>query len=209
MRFLILFLMAVSLAAGNPRQQAGDQDKAKENTSKGAPAQTPVEHAAANSQEYKIGPQDVLKVDVWKEDQLTRTVPVRPDGKITLPLINDVQAAGLTPMELAGVIREGLRKFINEPQVTVTVSEINSRRIFVTGEVMRPGAFVLFPHMTVLQALSTCGGFTQFAKEKNVYVLRTSSGKQEKLPFNYKDAVSGKSPGQNIELQPGDVVVVP
>lgn len=163
----------------------------------------------SQSKDYRIGPQDVLKIDVWKEDQLTRTVPVRPDGKISLPLLNDVQAAGLTPMDLATSIRDGLKKFINDPQVTVTVVEINSRRVYVTGEVARPGAFPLLPNMTVLQVLSTAGGFTQFAKEKNIYVLRTENGKQVKLPFNYKDAINGKKPEQNVMLHPGDVIVVP
>src|SRR6266850_4798391 len=124
---------------------------------------------------YKIGPQDLLKIDVWKEEQLTRTVPVRPDGKITLPLLNDVQAAGLTPMELAGVISNQFKKFINNPQVSVSVTEINSRRIYVTGEVLKAGAYPLFPRMTVLQALSSSGGFTQFARVKNIYVLRTEN----------------------------------
>jgi polysaccharide export outer membrane protein len=151
----------------------------------------------------------LLRIDVWKEEQLTRTVPVRPDGKVTLPLLNDVQAAGLTPMQLAGVISEGLKKYINSPQVTVSVTEINSRRIYVTGEVSRTGAFPLLPNMTVLQALSSSGGFTQFAKLKNIYVLRVEDGKQVKHPFNYKEVVNGKSPEQNILLEPGDVIVVP
>jgi len=162
-----------------------------------------------NDADYKIGPQDVLRIDVWKEAEVTRAVPVRPDGKISLPLLNDVQAAGLTPMKLAAVIADGLTKYINNPQVTVTVSEINSRRIYVTGEVSRAGAFPLLPNMTVLQALSSSGGFTQFAKLKNIYVLRTEDGKQVKLPFNYKDAVHGKTPEQNVLLQAGDVIVVP
>ncbi|HET8925015.1 MAG TPA: polysaccharide biosynthesis/export family protein [Candidatus Acidoferrum sp.] len=162
-----------------------------------------------NDAEYKIGAQDVLRIDVWKEDQLTRTVPVRPDGKVTLPLMNDIQAEGLTPMQLAGGISEGLKKYVNNPQVTVTVTEINSRRIYVTGEVARAGAFPLLPNMTVLQALSSSGGFTQFAKIKNIYVLRLENGKQVKHPFNYKETVNGKNPEQNILLEPGDVIVVP
>jgi polysaccharide export outer membrane protein len=159
--------------------------------------------------EYKIGAQDVLRIDVWKEDQLTRTVPVRPDGKVTLPLLNDVQAAGLTPMRLASIITDGLKKYFNNPQVTITVTEINSRRIYVTGEVSRPGAFPLLPNMTALQALSSSGGFTQFAKTKRIYILRSEDGKQVKLPFNYNEVVGGKKPDQNISLQPGDVIVVP
>lgn len=159
--------------------------------------------------DYKIGPQDVVQIDVWKEPEITRMIPVRPDGKISLPLLNDVQAAGLTAMQLAGTIREGLTKFLTNPQVTVTVTQINSRRVFVTGEVAHSGALPLLPNMTVLQALSSSGGFTQFAREKNIYVLRVEDGKQVKLPFNYKAVVKGQHPEQNIILQPGDVIVVP
>jgi polysaccharide biosynthesis/export protein len=170
--------------------------------------------AAASSQvpgstDYKIGPQDMLRVDVWKEPDISRTIPVRPDGKISLPLLNDVQAAGLTSEELSKVIRDGLTKFITSPQVTVTVTEINSRRVYCTGEVLKPGALSLLPNMTALQALSSCGGFTQFAKTKGIYVLRVEGGKQVQHPFNYKDVVKGKHPEDNILLQPGDVIVVP
>jgi len=200
-------LMAGGTRAGSDRRPAQDKQEA----AKGAKSQTTATtvQSAGEDPAYKIGPQDVLKIDVWKEEQLTRTVPVRPDGKITLPLLNDVQAVGLTPMELAGVISDQLKKFINGPQVTVSVTEINSRRVYVNGEVTKSGAYALLPHMTVLQALSSSGGFTQFARIKNIYVLRTESGKQIKMPFNYKEAISGKNVAQNIELQPGDVIVVP
>jgi polysaccharide export outer membrane protein len=134
---------------------------------------------------------------------------VRPDGKISLPLLNDVEAAGLTPMQLANSLTDSLKKFISSPQVTVIVKEINSRRVYVIGEVVRAGTFPLLPKMTVLQIVSSCGGFTQFANPKKIYVLRTSGGKQTKIPFNYKEVVSGKNPEQNIELQPGDTIVVP
>jgi len=175
------------------------------------PAQNAKAPAAAveTDAEFKIGPQDVLRIDVWKETEISRTVPVRPDGKVSLPLLNDVQAAGLTPMQLAGVIAEGLKKYINNPQVTVSVSEINSRRVYVTGEVTRAGALPLQPNMTVLQALSSSGGFTQFARPKNIYILRMEDGKQVKHPFNYKEALDGKKPEQNILLQSGDIIVVP
>jgi len=165
--------------------------------------------SAEVSADYKIGPQDVVRVDVWKEPDISRTIPVRPDGKISLPLLNDVQAAGLTSMQLAGVIREGLTKYMTSPQVTVTVTEINSRRVYCTGEVMKPGAMSLLPNMTALQAISSCGGFTQFARIKNIYVLRLEDGKQVQHPFNYRDVVKGKKPEDNIVLQPGDVIVVP
>ena len=181
-----------------------------QDATKSAPAATQTAAVAATTDtSYRIGPQDVLKVDVWKELELTRSVPVRPDGKISLPLLNDVQAAGLTSMELANNITEGLKKFINNPQVTVTVSEINSRRVYVNGEVTRPGAFALLPNMTVLQALTSAGGFTQFARTNKIYVLRTEDGKQVKHSFNYKDVVNGKRPEDNIALQPGDTIVVP
>ena len=151
----------------------------------------------------------MVRVDVWKEPEITRTIPVRPDGKISLPLLNDVQASGLTAIQLSNSIHDGLTKYLNNPQVTVTVTEINSRRVYVTGEVNRPGVIPLLPDMTVLQALSSAGGFTQFAKLKGIYVLRNESGKQNKLPFNYREVVKGKNQEQNILLLPGDVIVVP
>lgn len=173
---------------------------------KKAESQEPI---PATDATYKIGPQDMLRIDVWKEPDISRTIPVRPDGKVSLPLLNDVQAAGLTSMELAGVIREGLTKYITNPQVTVTVTEINSRRVYCTGEVLKPGALSLLPNMTALQAISSCGGFTQFARIKGIYILRVENGKQVQHPFNYKDVVKGKKPEDNILLQPGDVIVVP
>ena len=151
----------------------------------------------------------MVQIDVWKEPEITRTIPVRPDGKVSLPLVNDVQAAGLTAMQLAGVIREGLTKYLTNPQVTVTVTMINSRRVFLTGEVSRTGAIPLLPNMTVLQALSASGGFTPFARMKDIYILRVENGKQTKYPFHYKDVVKGKRPEENILLQPNDVIVVP
>jgi polysaccharide export outer membrane protein len=211
MNFSTGLVMAAWLAFAFAQAQEGQKPVATETSgqkteSSAKSATTP---QTFNDAEYKIGPQDVLRIDVWREEQLTRIVPVRPDGKVTLPLLNDVQAVGLTPMQLAGVLSEGLKKYINSPQVTVTITEINSRRIYVTGEVPRAGAFPLLPNMTVLQALTSAGGFTQFAKIKKIYVLRTESGKQVKHPFNYKDVINGKKPEDNIRLQAGDVIVVP
>ncbi len=164
---------------------------------------------AASDANYVIGAQDVLDISVWKEPEVSRVVPVRPDGKISLPLLNDVQAAGSTPAQLASQITESLKKFVTNPQVTVIVTTINSQRVYILGEVSRPGAFPLLPSMTVLQALSSAGGFTQFAKEKGIYVLRTEDGKQVKLPFNYKEVINGKKTDQNIVLKAGDTIVVP
>jgi polysaccharide biosynthesis/export protein len=158
---------------------------------------------------YVIGPQDVLDINVWKEAELTRSVPVRPDGKISLPLLNDVQAGGLTPSQLAEQITKNLKKFITDPQVTVIVAQINSQRVYILGETARPGAYPLLPGMTVLQALSSAGGFTLFANVKKIYVLRKEGGKQEKFFFNYKEVVDGKNADQNIELKAGDQIVVP
>lgn len=211
-RSAILMVVAAILASvgtsayGQDRPAQEKKEESKDTPDKATTAPTQTDTADPT---YKIGAQDVIRIDVWREDQLTRTVPVRPDGKITLPLLNDVQAAGLTPMELAGAIREELKKYINNPQVSVSLTEMNSRRIYVTGEVNKAGAYALLPHMTVLQALSGSGGFTAFARIKSIYVLRNENGKAVKIPFNYKEAIKGKNPEQNIEMQPGDVVVVP
>ena len=204
---LVGFLLWSPAYAQNTQGQAsatvqGQKTEPKANTSNPT---TP----ATTDTAYRIGPQDVVQIDVWKEPEITRTIPVRPDGKISLPLLNDVQASGLTAMQLAGVIRDGLTKYLTNPQVTVTVTQINSRRVFITGEVSRVGAIPLLPNMTALQALSSAGGFTQFARPKNIYILRVVDGKQVKYPFNYREVVKGKYEEQNILLQPGDVIVVP
>lgn len=206
MRAVLTKGLGALLCAGLIAQAAPGQDTVK--TSK-PDMQTQTKAAAAPIVDagYKIGPQDVLRIDVWKENEISRTVPVRPDGKISIPLLNDVQAAGLTAMELSNNISEGLKKFMNAPQVTVTVAEINSRRVYVTGEVTRPGAYPLLPNMTALQALTSAGGFTQFANTKKIYVLRTENGKQAKHPFNYKSVLDGKT--EDISLAPGDTIVVP
>ncbi|HXX18210.1 MAG TPA: polysaccharide biosynthesis/export family protein [Candidatus Acidoferrum sp.] len=172
-------------------------------------AKDPAQKTAPQDPNYVIGAQDVLDINVWKEADLTRIVPVRPDGKISLPLLNDVQAAGLTPTQLADEITTDLKKFVTDPQVTVIVSEINSQRVYIMGEVLRAGAYPLLPDMTMLQALSSAGGFTQFANLKKIYMFRTENGKQVKYPFNYKEVISGKRPDQNVVLKAGDTIVVP
>lgn len=166
---------------------------------------TPVNQAGP---EYVIGPEDVLHIAVWKEPDLTASLPVRPDGKISLPLLNDVQAAGMTPMQLADSLTEKLKKYVANPRVTVVVTAINSKRIYLTGEVSHSGAVTMLPNMTVLQALSSAG-LTQFANTKKIYVLRTQNGKQEKLPVDYRKLLKGEKMDQNYLLQPGDTIVVP
>jgi polysaccharide export outer membrane protein len=150
----------------------------------------------------------MLLVSVWKEPDLTATLPVRPDGNISLPLLNDVTAAGLTPMQLAATITEKLRKFVADPRVTVIVTQINSQKVYATGEVLHTGAIPLLPNMTVLQALATAG-FTQFANQKGIYVLRSENGKEQRIPVNYKRLIKGQGSSQNIVLKPGDTIVVP
>jgi polysaccharide export outer membrane protein len=157
---------------------------------------------------YLIGAEDTLHVSVWKEPELTATLPVRSDGKISLPLLNDVQAAGLTPMQLAAALQEKLRKYLDDPRVSVVVSQMNSQRFFATGEVQHSGALPLLPNMTVLQGLAT-SGLTQFANTKKIYVLRSVNGVQQKLPVNYKHLIKGEAMTQNIVLKPGDTIVVP
>ncbi len=188
----------------------GAQDDGSRNATKAAKEPAPeVQRSAAQvPAEYVIGADDTLHISVWKEPDLTVTLPVRPDGKISLPLLNDVAAAGLTPMQLKDSITEKLKKYIADPRVTVVVTAMNSQRFFVTGEVVHSGPMPLLPDMTVLQALSAAG-FTQFANVKGIYLLRNDNGRQVKLPFNYKEVVKGSHPEQNIKLKPSDTIVVP
>jgi polysaccharide export outer membrane protein len=169
---------------------------------------TPVPAPTADA-DYVIGTEDVLQINVWKEADISGSVPVRPDGKISLPLLNDVQAAGLTPVQLAGEISQRLKQFITEPHVTVIVTAMNSRRAYIMGQVTRQGAVLLISNLTVLQALSAAGGPVQFANTKKIYILRMEGGKQQKLPFNYDAVIRGKNQEQNINLKPGDTIVVP
>ena len=204
--YLAVFLMLAVLPA-----------RAQQTTTSNQSAQSPVpamaddaaKKSATADPNYVIGAQDVLDINVWKEPDVSRVVPVRPDGKISLPLLNDVQAAGLTPDQLAAKVTEELKKYVTNPQVTVIVTAINSQRVYILGEVTRPGAFPLLPGMTVLQALSSAGGFTQFAKVKSIFVRRLQDGKESKYLFNYKDVIGGKRPEQDILLKAGDTIVVP
>jgi len=200
---LLFWLAAMWLGMMSPGMLA--QDDPEKNDKAAAPPRSAVPDAVSD---YVIGSDDQLHISVWKEPDLTETLPVRPDGKISMPLLNDVPAAGLTPAQLAAAITERLKKYIADPRVTVVVTAMNSRRVFVTGEVIHTGPMALLPHMTVLQALAGAG-FTQFANLKTIYLLRTENGKQVKIPFNYKDVVKGRHPEQNIPLKPGDTIVVP
>lgn len=160
--------------------------------------------------DYVIGPEDVLAVNVWKEPELSiKELVVRPDGKISLPLVNDIQAGGLTPVQLQEQIAGKLKKFVESPNVTVTVLKVFSHTVSVVGAVGRPGPYVLGSPTTVLDILARAGGVTEFAKAKNIRILRNEDGKQVQYPFNYKNVIKGKDLEQNIVLKNGDIILVP
>ncbi len=196
-----LLMGSVAVAQGAPAQAAASPASDANASAMTAPAN-------ASDATYVIGAEDTLHIAVWKEADLTATLPVRPDGKISLPLLNDVQAAGLTPMQLADSLTEKLKKFVANPLVTVVVTQINSKRIYMVGEVGHTGPMPMLPNMTVLQALSSAG-LSQFANTKRIYILRTENGKQQKLPVNYRKLVKGEQIEHNYVLQPGDTIVVP
>jgi polysaccharide biosynthesis/export protein len=206
---VVLMLMgSIALAQNAPAQPAANSASDKPAAMTATDKATLAVSTSPAGPEYVIGPEDVLHIAVWKENDLTATLPVRPDGKISLPLLDDVQAAGLTPKRLADLVTEKLRKYIADPRVTVVVTQINSKRIYLIGEVLHPGAMPMLPNMTVLQALSSAG-LNQFANTKRIYLLRTENGKQQKLPVNYRKLVKGEQIEQNYMLQPGDTIVVP
>ena len=167
------------------------------------------EEKTSMEDEYIIGPTDVLEIHVWREPDLSRTIPVRPDGKITLPLLNDVQASGLTPLELKAGIEKRLAEFVESPIVSVAVQEIHSKNIFVLGQVESPGQYPLQQDLTVLQALSLAGGLAEWADKGDVIILRKENGKQSRIKFDYKNVSKGKHLEKNIVLQPGDTIIVP
>lgn len=207
MRNFVLILVAFSVIA--PLSAQGDPNQKSSGQLQASIKQSSASVPASQDPNYIIGPQDIVDISVWKEPDFSRSVPVRPDGKISLPLLNDVQAAGLTPTQLGAQITTNLTKYVTNPQVTVIVSQINSQRIYILGEVGRAGAYTLIPDMNVLQALSNAGGLTAFANSKKIYILRQDNGKQQKIYFNYKNVLGGKDPGQNIPLKAGDTIVVP
>lgn len=173
------------------------------------PPATPTPTGVPLAQDYVIGPQDVLGVVFWREPEMSGDVTVRPDGKISLPVIGELQAAGLHPDVLQKQIAAAATKYLADPNVAVVVRAINSRRVFVTGKVTTPGSHPLAGPLTVMQAIALAGGLTEYADSKNITVLRTRDGQSQILRFNYKDVAKGKNTDQNILLLPGDTVVVP
>lgn len=197
----VCFGSSTSLSETQKSNQAASQS-----TAKGA---KPDQNAPlAIGSDFVIGSGDVLNIFVWKEPEVSKSVPVRPDGKISLPLVNDVQASGLTALELKKVLEEKLSKFFAEPNVTVTVETVNSQKVTVMGEVTGAGPKPLAGPTRVMDILAT-SGFTPFAKTTKIYILREIDGKRERFNFNYKDYIKGKNAEQNILLRNGDTIVVP
>jgi len=173
------------------------------------PAGVTVPAGVATPGDYVIGPDDVLTVVFWREKDMSGDFGVRPDGKISLPLVNDVQAAGLTPDQLRLRITEAASNFIEDPTVTVVVKAINSRKVFITGQVNKPGPYPLSGPITVLQLIATAGGVLEYADTKNILIMRTDNGRPVSYRFNYKDVMKRKNLKQNIELKAGDTIIVP
>ena len=216
-------LLAAALVCGFCLGQAGAQNT----NEKSEPPQLPATVASAAGEpadaaglvskkesegdnSFIIGPDDILAVSVWKEPEISRSIPVRSDGKITLPLVGELQAGGLTPKQLQMAIAIRLQNYISEPEVTVMVQEVRSQRFNILGQVAKPGTYLISNSARVLDAIAVAGGFRDFAKKKSIYVLRqNANGQQSRLAFNYTEVVKGKKPEQNVELKPHDTVVVP
>lgn len=192
-------------ASSATQSSATDKGKAAAKNDPGIGTQSSADDASV----YKIGVEDELQISVWHEAELSMPVQVRPDGMITMPLINDVPVVGMTTKELQAKLTEKLSAFVNEPQVTVIVKTIKSRKVFLVGQVAKPGPYMLVGKKTVLQVILEAGGLGPFAKSGSIVIVRTVNGQQTRLKFNYKKAISGKGEGEDIELLPGDMVVVP
>ncbi len=212
MRYALALLICLGVSVALFAQT---ENGSPQNTSTPATSQTDTSEAggAQNASErgsYIIGATDVLSINVWKEPDVSRIIPVRSDGKISLPLAGEIQASGRTPLQLEKEITEKLKTYISDPEVTVMVQDSKSHKFNILGQVAKPGAYPLTSTTTVLDAIALAGGFKDFAKKKSIYVLRKKpNGEQERLPFNYKDVISGKNPSQNIPLQSEDTIIVP
>jgi polysaccharide biosynthesis/export protein len=204
---------AETQAAQEPPPAVAPAPAAQEKPSQNAPGNSdtdpakpvPASAAGVDPKTFVIGAEDILTVRVWREPELSGQFMVRPDGRISLPLVNEILAAGQTPEQLTASIAQGLSKYMNRPEVAVVVAQVNSRKYYVQGEVNRPGAYPLVVPTTVLEALSNGGGFRDFANTKKIIILRNG---KERLQFNYRDVTRGKHTEQNIVLQPGDQIIV-
>lgn len=208
--FVALFILAASVTAQTP---AGNKPSSGPRANAVAPAAAPTSAPGVTSaapRDYVIGPNDTLSIVFWREKELTSDVLVRPDGKITLPLLNDLPAAGCTPEQLRARLTEEARKFFAaDPVITVVVKQVANNRAFITGQVARPGAFELTPETNVLQLIALAGGLLEFADGSHISILRNEGGVQRSYQFNYSEVVRQKKPGQNIIVRPGDTIIVP
>ena len=188
---------------------AQDKEPAGKPAQVAAPAPAGLASAAgAASDSYVIGASDVLTITVWKEPTLSGSLLVRPDGMVSVPLLGDVQASGLTPLQLADQIAVKFKKFIQDPNVSVVLTQINSKKVYLLGEVAKKGPMEMTPGMTLLEAIASAGGLTDYANTKKIYILRDDAGKHEKIPVHYKEALKGDSE-LNLVLKSGDTIVVP
>jgi polysaccharide export outer membrane protein len=194
--------LALAVVALDTASSAQASKPAATTTSSAAPS-------VALPSDYVIGTDDILGVLFWREQEMSGDVTVRPDGMITLPLIGDVRAAGYRPEELKAIVQKATAKFLTEPNATVVVRQINSRKVFITGEITKPGAYPLTGPQSVMQLIALAGGLTEFDDANAITVMRTENGRQRSFPFRYRDVARGKALAQNIQLQPGDTVVVP
>jgi polysaccharide biosynthesis/export protein len=213
--FLIAGLVSTGAAAQQPPAAQPAPAPQQVPTTPAAPAVTRAPATAAAPAgvplpgDYVIGAEDVLAVVYWRDKDMSTEVSVRPDGKISLPLLNDVQAAGLTPAQLRDHLIEASKEYFEDPSVTIVVRQMNSRKVFITGEVNKPGPYPLVASTTVLQLISIAGGLHEYADSKKILIVRNENGRPVSFPFNYKDVISRKNLRQNIELKPGDTVIVP
>ncbi len=210
MRFLTLLALLSAGAFAQPGSASRPTAPAAAADKQASDQSAASSRAAHSDDSYVIGANDVLAINVWKEPDISRSVPVRSDGKISLPLVGELQASGQTPRQLEQEITKRLQSYISEPEVTVIVTDSKSQKVNILGMVARPGEYLLTSSTTVLDAVAMAGGFKDFAKQKSIYVLRQApNGTQQRIAFNYKDVIKGKNPEQNIRLQAGDTVVVP
>jgi polysaccharide biosynthesis/export protein len=201
--------VVIVAAAGGAQAQVAAVRPAGARAAASAPQGAPSVAGVVPAADYVIGPEDVLSVVFWRDKDMSAEVSVRPDGKISLPLLNDVQASGLTPQQLRDTITEAAKRYIEDPSVSVVIRQINSRKVYVTGEVIKPGPYLLTGPTTVLQMIAIAGGLREYADAKHITLMRVENGRTVGYPFNYKDVSNRKSLSQNVELKPGDTIVVP
>ena len=204
---LVLIASALALFAAVPRTAAAQASS--RSPAAAAAGSAPKAVAKVEEPDYVIGPNDLLSIVFWRDKDMSADVVVRPDGKISLPLLNEIQAAGLTPEQLRAQLVEAAGKILEQPNATVVVKEIHSRNAFITGKVAKPGSYTLSADVNVMQMIALAGGLLEYADDKNIVVIRTEGGRQQYHQFNYKDVVNHKRPEQNIVLRPGDTVIVP